>query len=67
MANIIKSNIMEILELIKTHLKNEEKRLKEEAVSYSSDYKLINKTIQTLKDTIIDKLREKIKIILNDF
>ena len=67
MANIIKSNIMEILELIKTHLKNEEKRLKEEAISYSSNFKIINKTIQTLKDNIIDKLREKIKIILNDF
>ena len=67
MANNIILNIKEILELIKTHLINEEKRLRGESASYSTNIKIINKTIQTLKESIIDKLEEKIKIIVNGF
>ena len=63
----IKLYIQNILNKIKNNLIAEEKRLEKEAVSYSKDLKTINKTIQNLKNEIINKLINSLHEIVNNF
>ena len=67
----IKNNILnyihELLDLIKTHLINEEKNVREKSDLYKNDYTVINKTFQDYKDIIVNKLEESLIKIVKQF
>jgi len=66
MAESIKQNIQNILDKIKNHISNEEKRLKDMATSYSNDFSTINKTIQNYKLEIFENVKNILDNIVNN-
>ena len=65
--NRIINYINEILNLIKNHLIKEEERLIKNAISYTSNFSAINKTIQNYKETLFNKIEKIILKIVDDF
>ena len=67
MAAKIKESIQNILKNVSDYIAKEEKRIEDEAVSYSKDFTVIRQTIGNIKDKIINNLKEILHKIVNDF
>ena len=67
MVKNIKQNIQNILNEIKKHLSNENERLKISATSFTNDFSKINKTIKNYKENILNKLKDILEKIVDDF
>ena len=70
MTKYIKQNIQNILNEIKKYLSNESEILKTtvySTISLTNDFSKINKTIQNYKENLINKLKDILKKIVNDF
>ena len=62
----VKLNVQNILNEIQNHLKNENERLKTTATSYTTDFSIIQNTIQTYKENIINKIKSQLTDIVKD-
>ena len=66
MVESIKKYIQNILDKIKSHMVNEENRLKDMATSYSNDFSTIKETIQNYKLEIYEKYKKILDDIVNN-